>query len=491
MTTSSTSNTSSQPITTEVYQHAQYEVERSPKPQSFVSSSGHEKTSFASAQNEFEAPHTSTTSDYPNAIYETEKPPTSAQYEVDKPSSSAQYESPGTVPPSPAISSLPSRSISVPATPKNSASSLPTSLRGHPTSNPSSPYFYETSSNFPTPSRLPQHTPASPNIRDSGVSFRPPTDEDERSVVLITGCSRGSIGYSLMIAMASKGCRVFGTVRDARQITELSKTLHHVVLGQKGSIEIVPMDVTDSESVRKGVTAVILRAGKVDVLVNSAGVALSGPVSEVDLDACRVLMETNVVGLMGVIQEVVPHMVRRRSGKIINMGSMVGYVSLPWSGIYCASKSAVRAITSSLRMELIPFNIQVSLVCAGTVRTNLIENMHKLLDLHQSRRPTSLYGVLRDRRSAMGLIDPSFKDSGIGTPSRTGTDPDVFAEEIANEIMKEEISGSIMAGKWWWVIIIFLWFPEAMIEFVLAWRYGLKAPKKEVKEENWEKRKER
>ncbi|KAJ3208936.1 hypothetical protein HDU67_006474 [Dinochytrium kinnereticum] len=459
------------------YRHAQYEIEKSPS--------------------EYETEHLPS-----SAIYEVEKLSPSAQYEVESAHPSAVYEVERSIASSSPSLSFPSLSISVPGTPRPSTSSITTPIRPS-ASHPSSPYFYDNSPNFPpTKSASPTRNPT---IRDSGVSFpnRGSTvEEDDRPVVLITGCSRGGIGYSLMISMASKGCRVFGTVRDVRQITELSNTLHHVILGKKGSIEIVPMDVTDSESVRRAVGAVVLRAGKIDILVNNAGVALSGPLSEMDLDACRILFETNVVGLLGVIQEqifllyyhsiltcipgfflakVVPYMVKRRSGKIINMGSMIAYVSLPWSGVYCASKSAVRAITSSLRMELIPFGIQVSLVCAGTVRTNLIENIHKLLSSYPQRRTNTLYGPIRDRRTAMGLDDPtSIKTAGIGTSSRNGTDPDVFAEEVANEIMKDVMAPSIMSGKWWWVILVFLMFPEGVIEFILAWRYGLKAPDSKV-----------
>ncbi|KAJ3097657.1 hypothetical protein HDU97_004684 [Phlyctochytrium planicorne] len=452
------------------------------------------------------------TYEHPSAKYEIEKPVfthPSAQYEVEKPDVPApststsqsqanlirhqQYEqqqpkpqrnSQTHRPPSP-ISSLPSQSISIPPTPRNSQSSLHTPNRRRQPHQPlqpqqsqsplQSPYFYPQAPPF-------QSLPTSPTRqpRDSGVSI----PEDTRTVVLITGCSKGGIGYSLMLSMASRGCRVFGTVRDVKHIAELSATLHHVVLGSKGSIEIVPMDVTDGDSVRRAIGAVVMRAGKIDVLVNNAGVALSGPMVELDLDACRILFETNVVGLLGVVQEVVPHMIQRKAGKIVNLGSMVGYVSLPWSGAYCASKSAIRAITSSLRMELIPFGIQVSLVCAGTVRTNLIENMHKLIDAHPSRRSNTLYGPLKDRRIAMGLDAPLPSDptqppkpTSVGIAStRSGTDPDQFAETIAKEILHDPMPPSIMAGKWWWVILVFLWFPEAIIEYVLQWRFGLKAP---------------
>ncbi|KAJ3192084.1 hypothetical protein HK101_007080 [Irineochytrium annulatum] len=296
-----------------------------------------------------------------------------------------------------------------------------------------------------------------------------------RPVVLITGCTRGGIGHSLSLAMARKGCRVFSTLRDPARLHDLLHILpppdDGVLAGSStstlGTIETLPMDVSDGESVRRAVAAVLGRAGRIDVLVNSAGVALSGGVAEVGIEATRALFETNVLGTLSVIQEVVPHMVGRRCGKVVNMGSMVGYVSFPWSGAYCASKSALRSLTSSLRMELIPFGVQVSLVCAGSVKTNLMNNMNKLIETHppRNRGQRRLYGPLMDRRSALGL--------GGGGASASGTDVDSFAEQLAVEILKPRVSGAIMLGKWWWVILIFLQFPEVFIEWILAWRYGL------------------
>ncbi|KAJ3109574.1 hypothetical protein HDU96_007177 [Phlyctochytrium bullatum] len=562
------------PFTTP-YKYAHFERERSRSPSNNVDSfpgsyphAVHERSRTPSNESVYEHAHMELEPElYEHAHMEIEP-------ELDRMEIEGSYDGP-----SPVISALPSRSPTIPSTPKNSSLSETSTVRAARAEESIPPvmatdqqeattmrrrkpvqaieedggvYFFD--------SREATALPPSPprNLRDSAISFDPfpdsissqipvrsPTDSGPRPVVLITGCSLGGIGYHLMLAMARRGCRVFGTVRTPAHVAELSAFLIHgdFDLGtgpRAGTIELLPMDVTDRDMVKEGVMAVMMRAGRIDVLVNNAGVAVGGGVAEANLDACRLVMETNVV---------VPHMVKRRSGKIVNMGSMLAYVSLPWSGIYCASKSAVRAITSSLRMELIPHNVQVSLVCAGTVRTNLIDNMERLMRTYPPRSacptPTVFHGLPNSapratvtvplttddsittldttpvlpamaasreprpktypyqppmqiprvdapapvvhggqgRNGATSSIPPqpppppSARRSSFLLPQkRSGTDPEVFADTVAVSILLPVVPASIMAGKWWWVILIFLCFPENIIEYILAWRYGLQPP---------------
>ncbi|KAJ3068455.1 hypothetical protein HDU98_008377 [Podochytrium sp. JEL0797] len=115
-----------------------------------------------------------------------------------------------------------------------------------------------------------------------------------------------------------------------------------------GSVEMLPLDVTERESIKRAIRAVMGRAGRIDILVNNAGIGLCGGTAEANMDQVKAVFDTNVLGLIAMSQEVVPFMVERGHGKIVNMGSMLAYVSIPWSGPYCASKSAVKAITSSM-----------------------------------------------------------------------------------------------------------------------------------------------
>ncbi|KAJ3305138.1 hypothetical protein HDU76_005054 [Blyttiomyces sp. JEL0837] len=330
------------------------------------------------------------------------------------------------------------------------------------------PSYYELP---PSPSTQSQQTPPplpSPTSIPQSQFFRPttPTSTTPKSttptppIIFITGVSIGGIGHALCLAFARRGCRVFGTVRRIEAMNDLDG-----IPCEPGSVEVIPMDVLDRESIRRAVGAVVGRVGRIDVLVNNAGIGHSGAMADCVIDDLRVAFETNVLGLMSVTQEVLPHMIARRSGKIVNMGSMVCYISLPWSGGYVATKAALRAITSALRMELLPFNIQVSLVTAGSVRTNIIRNTFRRYDL-QNRHPSPLY-----------------KNLSIGPPSNllkeerpqdiSGTDADIFAKSIVKMTLRERMPATIMTGKWAWIILVLLWFPEFVIEWVLAWRYGL------------------
>ncbi|KAJ3098734.1 hypothetical protein HK100_005027 [Physocladia obscura] len=178
--------------------------------------------------------------------------------------------------------------------------------------------------------------------------------------------------------------------------------------GSPGSLEMIPMDVTESISIKRGVRAVIGRARKIDILINNAGIGLCGGIAETNLDEIKSLFDTNVIGLINVTQEVVPFMVERKEGKIVNMGSMLSYVALPWFGPYCASKSAVKAITSSLRMELDPLGIQVLHVSAGSVKSNLNDNINKRAALQPTKKGDSI-------ASSLGNTMPSQMLPATGT----------------------------------------------------------------------------
>jgi 1-acylglycerone phosphate reductase len=112
---------------------------------------------------------------------------------------------------------------------------------------------------------------------------------DPRQVVLVTGCSQGGIGYALCVAFSKRGCRVFASARKLEAMGGLPE------LG----VETLPLDVTDAASRQAAVDAVISQAGRIDVLVNSAGIGLVGPIVETSLDAVNSLFQTNFFGLLG------------------------------------------------------------------------------------------------------------------------------------------------------------------------------------------------
>lgn len=178
-------------------------------------------------------------------------------------------------------------------------------------------------------------------------------------VVLVTGASAG-FGQACVQHLGQQGHRVYGTSRRA----EFS------AVGQAPTVPVmIPMDVRDDASVRTAVAHVLEREGRLDVVVNNAGVGLAGAVEDSSLSEAKALFETNFFGLLRVCHQAVPVMRDQGSGLIINIGSIGGPVAIPFQSMYSASKNAVAALTQSLRMEARPFGVRVTLVEPGDFKT--------------------------------------------------------------------------------------------------------------------------
>ena len=183
----------------------------------------------------------------------------------------------------------------------------------------------------------------------------------DQKVVLITGVSSG-IGQATAQLLAQRGFTVFGTSRHPSAAEK--------ILG----VEVLPLDVRVEESVNACVDAVLARAERLDVLVNNAGYVLRCAVEEAALEEARAQFETNFFGVVRMVKAVLPIMRRQGGGQIINISSLVGLVPLPFGGFYSASKFALEGYTEALRHEVKPFNIRVSLVEPGFIKTRLAEN---------------------------------------------------------------------------------------------------------------------
>jgi NAD(P)-dependent dehydrogenase (short-subunit alcohol dehydrogenase family) len=186
-------------------------------------------------------------------------------------------------------------------------------------------------------------------------------------VALVTGASSG-IGRAIAERLAGDGLRVFGT---SRKVAEAAA----------GGIEMLALDVCSDESVRTCIAALIERAGRIDVLVNNAGYLLSGAVEETTIEEAKAQVETNFFGTFRVIGAVLPAMRARKSGHIVNVSSLAGMVPLPFWGVYAASKFAVEGLTESLRYEVRPFGIAVSLIEPGYIKTPLYSAERKTAPL--------------------------------------------------------------------------------------------------------------
>ncbi|KAL5751653.1 hypothetical protein ACOSQ2_022160 [Xanthoceras sorbifolium] len=137
--------------------------------------------------------------------------------------------------------------------------------------------------------------------------------QDERAVVLITGCSQGGIGHALARAFAAKECRVVATSRSKAAMADLE---------QDPRFYVQELDVLSDQSVHNVLSNVLEKFGQIDVLVNNAGVPCVGPLAELPLSALEQTFNTNVYGPMRLVQAVVPHMASRKKGKIVNVGSV-------------------------------------------------------------------------------------------------------------------------------------------------------------------------
>jgi len=184
---------------------------------------------------------------------------------------------------------------------------------------------------------------------------------DQDAVWLITGCSTG-FGRELAREVLSRGWRVAVTARNTSQIADLVKSYEDRTMA-------LPLDVADETQRESAIRAIEARFGRIDVLVNNAGLGYFASVEESDLDDCRALFEVNFFATAALIQRVLPGMRDRRRGAIINIGSIAGLAPFPALGFYAASKHAVEGLTHVLRQEVATLGIDVMCVEPGGFRT--------------------------------------------------------------------------------------------------------------------------
>ena len=225
-----------------------------------------------------------------------------------------------------------------------------------------------------------------------------------RRVVLITGASSG-IGRVTAELLAAQGHRVFGGVRAPATTRPLA------------GAELVPLDVRDDASVKACVDEVRSRAGRVDVLVNNAGVNLVGAVEETSVSQAQALFDTNVLGVLRMLQAVLPGMRRQGVGLIINISSILGFIPAPFMGVYGSTKHAIEGLSESLDHEVRAFGIRVVLIEPYYTRTNLDASAA------QAERRIDAYALQRQRTAAL-----------ITHNTNTAPEPKLVAEEVLRSI---------------------------------------------------------
>ena len=191
-------------------------------------------------------------------------------------------------------------------------------------------------------------------------------NETQKSIV-ITGSSSG-FGQKSVKDFADKGYLVFATMRGPEGKNVAVKA---ELEAYSDSIQVVDMDVTNDDSVKTAIASVLDKAGKIDVLLNNAGVMYLGITEAFSIDQAREQMETNYYGAMRTILAVLPAMREAKSGLIINTSSMVGQISAPYFSTYAATKHALEGYLQGLRYEVAPFGIDVAIVQPGPFPTGL------------------------------------------------------------------------------------------------------------------------
>lgn len=178
-------------------------------------------------------------------------------------------------------------------------------------------------------------------------------------VILITGASSG-MGYQTARILAKQGHRVYGAARRVEKIEELAPY----------GVQALRLDITDEQSVTQVVQTLIEREGRIDVLINNAGYGYFGAIEDVPIADAKHQFEVNIFGLARITQEVLPYMRVQKSGRIVNLASVAGHVTLAFGAWYNATKYALEAFSDALRMEVKPFGIDVVIIEPGAIRTD-------------------------------------------------------------------------------------------------------------------------
>jgi len=176
-------------------------------------------------------------------------------------------------------------------------------------------------------------------------------------VVLITGASSG-IGKSVATFLQDKGCKVYGTSRNPKNIKDFT-------------FELIALDVLKLDTISNAINYIIQKEGRLDVLVNNAGMGITGPVEDTPTEEMRAVFNTNLFGAIDVMKAVLPQMRSQKSGIIINVTSIAGYMGLPFRGLYSASKGALETVTEAVSMEVQNFGIKAVNIAPGDFVTNI------------------------------------------------------------------------------------------------------------------------
>lgn len=268
-----------------------------------------------------------------------------------------------------------------------------------------------------------------------------------KKVILVTGASSG-LGLAAAAALSAKGHSVYGTSRDINRLKGVS-------------FNPVEMDVTADASVNAAVEKIISAEGRIDVLVNNAGNGITGPLYTMPVEFAKKQFEVNFFGVVRVSSAVLPGMIERKQGLVINISSLAGLFGLPYQGLYSASKFALEGYSESLRMELQNTGVKVAVVNPGDFKTDFTGNREKL--------PFTLNNpqLKKEFEAAVASME---KDESIGAH------PDKLAAQICKIVAKSKPAHNYLVGAIGQTIVPTLKniLPGAMFVKLMNDHYGIK-----------------
>ncbi len=264
-------------------------------------------------------------------------------------------------------------------------------------------------------------------------------------VILITGGSSG-IGKSIGEFLTENGFIVYGTSRNPQNYTD-------------SKFSILKLDVKNTDSIEEAVKTIIENEGRLDVLVNNAGAGITGAIEEIPETDLKANFDTNFFGPINVIKAVLPQMRKQRTGLIINITSIAGYMGLPYRGIYSASKGALELLTEAFRMELKDFHIKMTNIAPGDFATNIAAGRYHapLLEDSPYKRP---YG------NTLNLMN---------THVASGSDPIMMAKAVLKVIHTKNPKAHYKVGAFMqkFSIVLKRILPDKVYEKMLINHYKL------------------
>lgn len=257
--------------------------------------------------------------------------------------------------------------------------------------------------------------------------------------ILITGASSG-FGRVGALHYARLGAKVIATMRGVPRPE--AETLTAEAAKEKLDLHIVEIDVTDDGSVKSGVAdALELAGGRIDTLINNAGIGITGPVEVQDMAATRLIFETNVLGIQRMLRALLPQMRAAKSGQIFNISSQLGRVIVPGGGHYSATKFAVEALSEQLAYELVPHGIDVTVIQPGGYPTKVWVNRNAYTGALKARSEAALLDAYAPFTRGMGTED------GSGRSADPLDVPRAIAEIMAMPAGKRPLRRAVHPGN--------------------------------------------